>query len=135
MWLLISSLLSTARQRLHRASAGAEAEALAQVLLKQYLCPTQLEQFKREGSFVVVGSDTGKTYRIRSGTVSKIDELDGGGRRICSWCFHPVGSLPTGDVLLAQKIALETFELYAIGIATKHAAAHALGAAPFLNGS
>jgi hypothetical protein len=39
-----------------------------------------------------------------------IDEFDGRGRRIAVWCFGPEGHLPLGDVMLAQKLALETDE-------------------------
>jgi hypothetical protein len=36
-----------------------------------------------------------------------IDELDSVGNKICEWCFLPEGNLAAGDVMLAQKIALE----------------------------
>jgi hypothetical protein len=32
------------------------------------------------------------------------------GRRVAKWCFVPEGDLVAGDILLAQKIALETME-------------------------
>src|SRR6185295_5088687 len=35
-------------------------------------------------------------------------ELDGDGRPRMGWCFIPEGNLVPGDVMLAQKIALET---------------------------
>jgi hypothetical protein len=35
------------------------------------------------------------------------------------WCFVPKGSLVTGDVMLAQKIALETFECRALAVANR----------------
>ena len=38
-----------------------------------------------------------------------IDELDFAGNKVCEWCFLPEGNLAAGDVMLAQKIALETF--------------------------
>jgi hypothetical protein len=37
------------------------------------------------------------------------------------WCFAPEGASATGDVMLAQKIALETFELDALAIANHDA--------------
>jgi hypothetical protein len=36
-----------------------------------------------------------------------------------AWCFGPVGGLVAGDVMLAQKIALETGEMAALAIANK----------------
>ena len=38
---------------------------------------------------------------------------------MCGWCFFPEGNLVTGDVMLAQKVALELFETDALKIANK----------------
>jgi hypothetical protein len=35
------------------------------------------------------------------------------------WCFGPEGELPIGDVMLAQKIALENNEQAALGVANR----------------
>jgi hypothetical protein len=35
------------------------------------------------------------------------------------WCFVPEGSLVAGDVMLAQKIALETSEYAALAVARR----------------
>lgn len=104
---------------LHRLSARAEAERRAELLLEQHLSPFQRAQYRRKHSIIVIGGDTGTRYLIRSGAVANIDELDARGKHICSWCFHPVGALPSGDVMLAQKIALESFELEAIKVANR----------------
>jgi hypothetical protein len=48
-----------------------------------------------------------------------IHELDGAGRPHVGWCFAPKGHLVAGDVMLAQKIALETDERGALAIANK----------------
>jgi hypothetical protein len=48
-----------------------------------------------------------------------IDELDSVGRKTCEWCFLPEGNLVAGDCMLAQKIALETFESRALAIANR----------------
>lgn len=66
----------------------------------------------------MVGSDTGKRYRILRGLVFNIQELNAGGGQFCTWCFAPVG-VATGDVNLAQKIALENFETKALRIANR----------------
>ena len=66
---------------------------------------------------ILVGSDTGTRYRILRGTTMNIAEFAANGRVTRRWCFAPEGALATGDVMLAQKIALETFELNALAIA------------------
>jgi hypothetical protein len=53
-----------------------------------------------------------------------IDELDDSGRRVCGWCFCPEGRLVIGDVMLAQKLALELFEFEALGIANRSVNLH-----------
>jgi len=44
-----------------------------------------------------------------------IYELDGAGRPRVGWCFAPKGYLVAGDIMPAQKIALETDERGAPG--------------------
>jgi hypothetical protein len=46
-------------------------------------------------------------------------QLDGSGHTVTKWCFMPKGFLVKGDMLLAQKIALETMELEALAVANK----------------
>src|SRR5712692_8660886 len=46
-------------------------------------------------------------------------ELDGAGCPCIGWCFAPKGYLVAGDVMLAQKIALETDERGALNVANK----------------
>jgi hypothetical protein len=53
------------------------------------------------------------TYRA----VMNVHQLDADGHPVQQWCFAPEGCLATGDVLLAQKIALETMETKALAIA------------------
>jgi hypothetical protein len=48
---------------------------------------------------------------------TNIYELDGAGRPLTGWCFVPEGHLVAGDVMLAQKIALETDEKGALKMA------------------
>jgi hypothetical protein len=38
---------------------------------------------------------------------------------VAQWCFSPHGNLVVGDILLAQKIALETMEHDALRIANR----------------
>jgi hypothetical protein len=65
----------------------------------------------------VVGCHSGKRYRIRRAGQMNIDELSKQGSRVAVWCFGPLGYLPVGDVMLAQKIALETNENAALQVA------------------
>lgn len=99
--------------RLHAEEKGA-------ALLRSWLSPEQAELWDSRGHFYVLGSDTGKRYRIRYGTAMNIDELDSGGRVVTQWCFGPRGNLVVGDVVLAQKIALETMELKALTNANRN---------------
>jgi hypothetical protein len=94
-------------------------EQKARALLRRWLSPAQLEQYEKMGYFEVVGSDSGKRYRIRSYAPMNIEELDERGARVAVWCFLPEGNLPVGDTLLAQKIALETNERAALAIANR----------------
>ena len=64
-------------------------------------------------------SHTGKCYRIRRGRNMNIYEVGTGRTRVAIWCFGPVGHLPLGDVMLAQKLALETDEQAAFAVANR----------------
>jgi hypothetical protein len=108
-------------------SSQAEHKALA--LLGAWLSPTQAEQYNSYKHFEVIGSDTGTRYRIRHGRTMNVDELDSVGNRVCEWCFLPEGKLAAGDVMLAQKIALETFESQALAVANRGSPWHPDGVA------
>lgn len=88
-------------------------------LLKQNLTPAQRKQYEKYGYFDVAGGKTGKRYRIRHGRQMNIEQLDRNGRRVCGWCFFPQGSLVSGDVMLAQKAALELYEGDALRLANR----------------
>jgi hypothetical protein len=122
---MVRELLSFRRSRsLERWVASAhrfrrEAELRGAQLLADHLSREQRTEYERRGYFHVTGSDTGKRYRIQSGYQMNVEELDGRGRRVRSLCFMPEGCLPLGDLLLAQKIALELFEADALRIANQ----------------
>jgi hypothetical protein len=86
-------------------------------LLREWLSAEQLSQFNMLGYFEVTGCQTGKRYRVLYATGTNIHELDEEGHPIIGWCFVPAGSLVPGDVMLAQKIALETDESAALQVA------------------
>jgi len=96
-------------------------EARGLRLLRAWLSPSQFEQFDAKGYFDVIGSATGSKYRIQYGTSMNVYELDGTGRLKMGWCFVPQGCLVAGDVMLAQKIALETSESRALSAAKRFA--------------
>jgi hypothetical protein len=100
-----------------RLRARTPAEKRAMALLRYWLTPEQERQWEARGAFEVIGSDTGTRYRITYRAVMNVHELDPDGHSVKQWCFAPEGRLAVGDVLLAQKIALETMETTALAIA------------------
>ena len=86
-------------------------------LLREWLSPEQLAQYDAHSYFEVTGCRTGKRYRINHGVGLNVYELDGAGRPRAGWCFVPKDNLVAGDVMLAQKIALETDERGALAVA------------------
>lgn len=88
-------------------------------LLKENLSPSHRQQLETLNYFDVVGGSTGAVYRIHIGDQMNITQLDTSGKRIRRLCFGPEGDLPVGDTMLAQKIALELFELEAIRAANQ----------------
>ncbi|OKO69337.1 hypothetical protein AC629_41270 [Bradyrhizobium sp. NAS80.1] len=90
-------------------------------LLREWLSPAQWAQFAAKGYFEVVGGDTGKQYRIYAGAMTNVCEVDEKGCPTLGRCFMPLGDLPVGDVMLAQKIALESCENRALGVARRFA--------------
>jgi hypothetical protein len=94
------------------------ADVRGQELLRSWLSPEQRRQYDEQASFEVIGSDTGKRYRICKGDVFNIQELDDHGTQVRAWCVT-ADRMPIGDVNLAQKIALETFESEVLRIANR----------------
>jgi hypothetical protein len=88
-------------------------------LLREWLSPAQKAMFDATSCFEVIGSDSGKRYRIYHGTAGNVHEIDDAGRPVMGLCFVPSQALVAGDVMLAQKIALETNERAAWAVANK----------------
>jgi hypothetical protein len=88
-------------------------------LLRDWLSPVQRTQFAKKGYFEVVGCDTGKLYRIYPGLMANVCETDEKGRPRLGLCFRTMGELPIGDVMLAQKIALENCEISVLAVAAR----------------
>lgn len=102
-------------------SASSVREARGLKLLRAWLSLEQLAQYDRHSYFDVIGCHSGKRYRIRHGTGANIYEIDDAGRLRVGWCFVPEDNLVAGDVVLAQKISLETDERGALAVAKNFA--------------
>jgi len=88
-------------------------------LLRNWLSSEQRVQLDAKRYFDVIGCDSGKRYRIHYGIMSNVHEIDAAGWPKVGWCFVPVGQLVAGDIMLAQKIALETNEFGALATANR----------------
>ena len=123
---LFSALAGTQRKRLGSVRQLYQEDRKAKTpaargmrLLKAWLSTEQRMAFERFGYFDVIGSVTGKTYRIYPGRYANVHELGENGLPREGWCFVPDGNLVPGDIMLAQKIALETAECATLAIANK----------------
>ena len=115
--LLLCALLLVVRSGSYASAFRSETKVRALTLLVGWLSPEQRACYDRFRYFDVIGSDTGTRYRIHYGTQTNIEELGHAEERVCRWCFVPEGDLVAGDVMLAQKIALETNERGALAVA------------------
>ena len=79
-------------------------------LLREWLSREQLAQYDAHNYFEVIGCHTGKRYRIFNGLGSECRRVGRCRSAKKGWCFVPDDQLVAGDVMLAQKIALETDE-------------------------
>ncbi|WP_407164504.1 hypothetical protein [Bradyrhizobium sp. ORS 111] len=104
------ALYATAVAIRERWRAYEKIEARGMTLLSRWLSPEQRSEFEKYKRFDVIGNESGKRYRICYGTATNVYELDDKGHVVVGWCFRPIGSLVAGDVMLAQKIALEVDE-------------------------
>jgi hypothetical protein len=97
--------------------AGKTPEGRALRLLREWLSPEERDLLARKGHFEVVGGETGARYRIHVGTSMNVCQLDHRGKPLVGLCFLPVGNLEMGDVMLAQKIAIENRESVVMAVA------------------
>ena len=114
--MVVSALLHECLTR-WRPPPRSSAEKKAITLLRSWLTPEQDKQWQARREFDVVGCDTGTRYRVTYRAVMNVHQLDPDGRTVAQWCFAPEGGLAPGDILLAQKIALETMERKALALA------------------
>jgi hypothetical protein len=97
----------------------ADVVARAEALLCAWLTPDQRTCYEQFGTFDVIGSASGKRYRIGRGAIYNIRELDAHGDTVYGWCFVPAVRLASADEMLAQKIALETSERETLRVANR----------------
>jgi hypothetical protein len=97
---------------------------IARNLLAEHLSPEQLREMDFKSGFTVTGGQTGVRYLIAHGRIRNVHVVDKHGDRIANLCFGPAAphngrALPEGDIMLAQKIALEDpdLELEALRVA------------------
>ena len=109
--------VQAAHERYRARFATREARGVS--LLREWLSPEQRAQFDAKRYFDVIGCDSGKRYRIHYGDITNVHEIGDDDLPSVGWCFMPVGSLVAGDVMLAQKIALETYEYSALAVANR----------------
>jgi hypothetical protein len=84
------------------------AVAKARILLDRALTPKQRRDLFARGYFYVKGKRF--TYRIREAHSGNVDALDSRGCVISRYCAHPLGRVPVYDLMLAQKLWIETDE-------------------------
>ena len=77
-------------------------------LLENALTAEQRRDLFARGYFYVQGKRF--TYRIREGHSGNVDALDSRGCVTERFCAHPLGRVPVYDVMLAQKLWIETDE-------------------------
>ena len=107
----------TLRERYQAMRDAQEARGIT--LLREWLSPMQRAQFDASKYFDVVGCDSGGRYRVHYGRVTNVHQIDEAGQPVTGWCFVPSGGLVAGDVMLVQKIALETNEQTTLAVANR----------------
>jgi hypothetical protein len=114
----------TFRQAFRALFAGSESrwivEKRAMELLRSHLSPAQRARFDAVGNFEVTGNESGCRYLVRNTGSINVEQLGKNGQCVQKWCFGPEGNLARGDMLLAQKLALECFEGEALGRAYRY---------------
>lgn len=112
-------------REVQRKKAAEAAAKRAEGLLLSCLTPQQLETYKANKWFVVEGGKSKTKYRVRHADhmVANVDVLKDDGTVSHRLCAHlPIGTVPTSDQLLAQKLMLEGNEDHFLKTANRHRA-------------
>jgi hypothetical protein len=91
-------------------TARQEAEVRAEALLLAHLTDQQRTDYLEKGYFDMPGERGRHTYRLWKGSAGNVKRLNARGTEVMSYCIHPREHLPHSDVVLAQKLLLETAE-------------------------
>src|SRR6476660_4209657 len=113
----VARYVLTFPERYRAIKAAREARGIA--LMREWLSPAQRAQFDGSKFFEVVGCDSGCRFRIHYGRVTNVHQIDDAGEPVVGWCFVPSGGLVAGDIMLVQKIALETDEQATLAVANR----------------
>lgn len=103
----------------HDLGQGDDAIARANALLERHLSEWQLSLLKGRGWFIATGNETGRRYRIRRGWVGNVDVIDDDNNVSGKYCIHPACLIPTGDLMLLQKLMIESDERRFLATANK----------------
>ena len=111
------------RQRYAEQARLAEiAQDQANELLIELLSDEQQRTWIEQHWFEVVGSESGRVYRIRSGNTNNVVRLtEDQSQRERVFCAHPP-DIPDADVNLAQMLLLVTDEPAFLAVANSHQA-------------
>jgi hypothetical protein len=101
--------------RMFRADISEEAQKKARRILLEHLSPEQLEEYTKDNLFHVTAQN-GRRFRIKEKGVTELNEA---GEEAFFICSHPKGKLPSADVMLAQKLALEINSEVMLSIANR----------------
>lgn len=117
---LRAEVARTRKLELDRVEAERQlAEVKADALLAEFCDAMQRDQIEKKAEFIVL-TESGKRYRVKRN--QRVAELDSQGNLVAYYCIHPRESVPSGDVMLAQKLMLETEEARFLQIANRYAA-------------
>jgi hypothetical protein len=116
---LITAELRERERYLESQQLSARASERVRQWLMKHLSPEQLNDFSCTCAFNVRGGSTGTLYRITYGCSMNIIITDANGLANRRICFAPQGDLSTYDIMLAQKISLESDETATLRIANR----------------
>jgi len=87
-----------------------EARVRAEALLRDCLTAEQAAQLLHADAFELLTA-SGRRYRVRRGRAGNVERLELTGHPTRRYCLHPAdAAVPEADVMLAQKLLLESDE-------------------------
>lgn len=98
------------------------AEKRSLELLWDWLSDAQRRELHFEGHFTVCGEHSGRKFHISKKSSYGLTELDDNGTPVAHYCVVPAGASAVGDIMLAQKVWMETDERSTLAKANRMAA-------------